>query len=93
MAARGGESAAASWRSRGLCRRSRLPEQIEDAAQRRGANGDRDRRAGVDGFHAAHEALRLAHGHGADGVVAQMAGDLAREVDAVLFVINRDGVD
>ena len=69
-----------------------VAQQVEDAPQRRRANGDGDRPAGVDSFHPAHEALRLAHRHGANGVVTKMAGDLAGEVNAVFFVINGDRV-
>ncbi len=70
----------------------RLAEQVEDAAEGLFADGHHDRRAGIDGGHAPHEAVGRRESDGADDVVAEVLGDLADEVDAPLFVLDLDRV-
>ena len=55
-------------------------DDVEDAAEALGADGHRDRAAGVADFHAADEAVGRVHGDGADRVLAEVLGDLEREV-------------
>ena len=57
----------------------RLAEQVEDAAERRLADGHRDRAAGVADLGAAREAVGGVHGHGAHAVVAEVLLHLADE--------------
>lgn len=66
-------------------------KQIEDAAERLVADGDLDGRAGVHGLHAAHHAVRRAHGDAADHIVAELLGDLADKLAAV--ALDLDGVE
>ena len=50
----------------------RLAEHVEDAAERRRADRHRDRAAGVDDFHAAHDGVGGRHGDGAHLVAADV---------------------
>src|SRR5262249_1303048 len=59
----------------------RLPEDVQDATERRGADRDRDRAAGVDDLHAALDAVRRGHGDCAHLVAADFLLDLADDVD------------
>ena len=59
----------------------RLAEQVEDPAQRRLADRDRDRPAGVEHLVAALEAVGGVHRDRADAVVAEVLLDLADQVD------------
>ena len=54
----------------------RLAEQIENPPQSLLAHGNRDRAAGVDGVHSAHEAVRGLHRHASYDVVAEHLRDL-----------------
>ena len=54
-------------------------KQIEDAAERLVADGDLDGRAGVYGLHAAHHAVRRAHGDTSRDAVSHMSGNLDHE--------------
>ena len=56
----------------------RLAEHVEDAAERRRADRHRDRRAGVDDLHAAHDAVGRRHGDGAHLVAADVLLHLGR---------------
>ena len=56
-------------------------EDVEDPAERRLADGDGDRRAGVLDLHATREAVRGVHRHGADAVIAEMLLHLHDQVD------------
>ena len=71
----------------------RLAEQVEDAAERRLADGHADRPAGVAHLGAAREAVGRVHGHGAHAVVAQVLLHLAdqdlRDVAGVLVGVGR----
>ena len=53
-----------------------LADDVQDAAERLGADRDRDGRARVDRLHAADEAVGRLHGDGPDPVVADLLGDL-----------------
>ena len=57
----------------------RLAEQVEDASERRLADGHRDRAAGVDDLHAAGEPVGGVHRDRAHAVVAEVLLDLAHE--------------
>ena len=57
------------------------PEDVEDAAERRLADRDGDRRARVLDVGAAGEAVGGVHRHGADAVVPEMLLDLGDQVD------------
>ncbi len=69
----------------------RLAEHVEDASQRRRADGHADRRAGVDRLGAAGQAVRRGHRHCAHPVVAEMLLDLADE--RITLALNLDGVE
>ena len=64
-------------RRRGLS--SGVPEHVEEAAERRRADGHRDRRAGVDGGGAAAQAVGRVHREAAHPVVAEVLLDLGDE--------------
>src|SRR4051794_7084430 len=57
----------------------RLAQDVEHAAERRGSNGNADRRARVDGLCATRQSVGRGHGNGAHPVVAEMLLDLADE--------------
>ena len=61
----------------------RLADDVDDAAERLLAHRDRDRRAGVDHRHAAHEAVGGGHGHRAHLALAEVLGDLEHELRGV----------
>ena len=63
-----------------------LPKHVEESPQRFRAHRDRDRRACVDCFHAAGEAIRGGHSNGTDPVVPQMLLGLQDERRSVLAV-------
>jgi peptide chain release factor 1 len=67
-----------------------LADHVHDAAQRRGPHRHTDLVAGVRGGLPAHQALGGVHGDAADGVLAQVLGDLDDEV-ALLVVDARVG--
>ena len=60
----------------------RLADDVDDAAERLGADRHRDRRAGVGHLLAAHQAFGGVHGDGADGVLAEMLRDLEHQAVA-----------
>ena len=60
----------------------RVAEQVEDPAQGRVADRDRDRRAGVDHLVAALQAVGRVHRHRAHAVVAEVLLDLADQLCA-----------
>ena len=66
--------------STGVAVVDRLAEQVEDPAQGRVADRDRDRAAGVDHLVAALQAVGGVHRHRADAVVAEVLLDLADQL-------------
>src|SRR5205085_2485268 len=56
-----------------------LAEQIEDAPERDLADGDSDRRSGVDDLEAAREAVGRVHRDRAHAIVTEVLLDLAHE--------------
>ncbi len=58
----------------------RLADHVHDPAQGLGTDGDHDRIARVDRFHAADKSVGRVHRDAADDVVAQVLGDLDHEV-------------
>ena len=71
-AGRGGSTSARRPCRRGACLVDRLADHVPDPAQRRVADGNRDRRAGVDDIGAAREAVGRVHRDGADAIVAEV---------------------
>ena len=67
----------------------RLADDVHDAAEGLLADRHRDRLAGVGDFLVADEALGGVHRHGADGVLAEMLGDLEDEPVAVVVGLER----
>src|SRR6266566_4252833 len=67
-----------------------LPDDVEDAAERRLAHRDGDRLARVHDLHAAHDAVRRAHRDGADLVAPDVLLDFGDELATVHF--HRDRV-
>ena len=65
----------------------RLADDINEPPQRIRADGHRDRRAGIDGLHAAHEAVGRIHRNGADAVLAKMLLHFADQVVIFSFEI------
>src|SRR5579875_4030288 len=57
-----------------------LAEHVEDTPERLGADGDRNRFAGVVGIHAALQAIGWPHCHAAYPVVAQVLLNFKREI-------------
>ncbi len=57
----------------------RFAEQVEDAPERRLADGNGDRRAGVDDLEAAREPVGGVHRDRAHAVIAEVLLDLAHE--------------
>ena len=78
----------------GLAFIHRLAQHVEDAAQRRLADGYGDRLAGIHDLHAAHHAVGRGHRHGAHLVPPDVLLHLGGQADrrAVAFVIDHDGV-
>ena len=72
----------------------RLADQVEHAAERRLADGHRDRRAGVDALLAADHAVGAAQGDAAHAAAAQVLLHLAGQVDlhALVLGLDLDGV-
>ena len=68
-----------------------LAEHVEDAAERRLADRHRDRRAGVDDVHAAHDAVGRRHRDGAHLVAADVLLHLGHDAD--LLAARRCRVD
>ena len=60
-----------------------LSQHIEDTSQGVFTHRHSNRRAGGDGFHASHQAVRGAHGNTSHGIVAQMLGYFHRQFTAV----------
>ena len=73
----------------------RAAEHVENAPEARIADGHLDRRARIFGFHAAHEAIRRAHGDAARDTVAEMLHDFDDEVDVEVFhlTLDRNGIE
>ncbi len=69
----------------------RLAEQVEHPPEGRFADRDRDRPAGVDHLHPAHQAVRAVQCHAPDDVVPQHLRHLDREVDRV--ALDPEGVE
>ena len=67
----------------------RLAEQVEDAAERFLADGDRHGLAGVDHFHAADQAVGGAQGDAADAIAAEVLLHFAGQVDRTPSVARR----
>ncbi len=67
----------------------RLADDIEDAPQRRGADGHLDLAAGVGHGLAARQAVGRIHGDGAHGVLAEMLGDFEHKALAVVAGLQR----
>jgi hypothetical protein len=59
----------------------RLTEHVEDATERGRADRHRDRRAGVDDVHAAHDGVGARHGDRAHRVATDVLLHLDRDVD------------
>jgi len=59
----------------------RLAEHVEDAAERLGPHGHRDRGAGIDRGHATRHAVGRLHRHRAHTILAEVLLDLADDVD------------
>ena len=55
---------------------NRLADDVHDAAERLGTDGNRDRAARVGHFLSTDETLRAVHGNGAHGVLAEVLGYL-----------------
>ena len=74
----------------------RLAEDVQDAAEGLAADRHRDRRAGVDGLHAADHAVGRLHGDAADLVLADVVRHFDDDVDGHLselaVVDDADGV-
>ena len=66
----------------------RLADDVDDAAERAFADGNRDRLAGVVHLLAAHETFGGVHRDGAHGRFAQMLGDFEHQPVAVIFVFR-----
>ena len=69
----------------------RLTQQVEDAAKAGIADRDGDGTAGVDGFHAARQAVGRAHGDAADDTAADLLLHLCGDGFAV--VLQRDSIE
>src|SRR5262249_7038624 len=67
----------------------RLADHIHDAAQRAGADRDRDRPAGIGYFLTTHQAVARIHRHGAHGRIAELLGDLEHQAAALVFRFQR----
>ncbi len=68
----------------------RLAQQIEHAAQRRVADGDRDGTARIHAVHPADHPVRAAQRDAADAPAAQVLLDFAGQVQADAFLIGHD---
>jgi len=64
----------------GLAVVDRVTDHVEDAAEALGPDGHRDGAAGVAHGHAADQPVGRVHRDGADGVLAEVLGDLERQV-------------
>ena len=53
-----------------------LPDDVDNAAERSGTDGNGDRAAGVPARLATNETLRTVHGNGSHDILAEMLGDL-----------------
>jgi hypothetical protein len=67
----------------------RLADDVDDAAERLGADRHRDLRAGVDHFLAAGEAVGRVHRDRAHGVLAEVLGDFEHQAVAVVVGLER----
>ena len=67
----------------------RLADHVHDAPERLVADRHRDRLAGIGDVLAAHQTLGRVHGDGADGVLAEMLGDLEHEALALVLGLER----
>jgi hypothetical protein len=70
----------------------RVAEHVEQPAHRLDPDRHRDRTTGVDRLHAADETVGRGHRDAAGGRVAQLLGDLERQVDALCSVLDADRV-
>ena len=74
----------------------RLAEDVEDAAEGLASDRNRDRRAGVDGLHAADHAVGRLHGDAAHLVLADVVrhfdDDVDRHFSELAVVDDADGV-
>ena len=68
----------------------RFAEQVEDAAERLLADRHGDGLAGVDDFHAAHQAVGGAQGDAADAIAAELLLHLAGQMDRDALVVGVD---
>ena len=87
LRAPGGGSASAPRPRPRLAVVDRLAEQVEDAAQGRVADRDRDRAAGVDHLVAALQAVGGVHRHRADAVVAEVLLHLADQLGRLAVLV------
>ena len=67
----------------------RLADDVHDAAERLGADGDADLRAGRRHRLAAGEAVGRVHGDGANDILAEVLGDLEHQAVAVVVGLER----
>ena len=71
------------------CFVDRLADDVDDAAERAGADRHHDRRAGVGDFLAAHQALGGVHRDGAHGGFAEMLRDFEHQAVAAVLGFDR----
>ena len=69
----------------------RLTEQVENTAQILIAYRHRDRSAGIDRLHTAHQAIRRFHRNAAHGILTDVLRNLDR--DHAAAVVDRDGIE
>ncbi len=67
----------------------RLADHVDDAPERAVADRNRDRRAGVAYFLAAHQTFAGIHGDGAHGRFAEMLGDFEHQAIALVVGLQR----
>ena len=73
---------------------NRLTKDVEYASEAFRADRDHDWMARVDSFHAAHQAVRRAHGDAARDAIAKMLHDLDDEVDVnARLALDGDGIE
>ena len=67
----------------------RIADHVDDAAEHLVADRHRDRRAGVGALLAADQTLGGVHRDGADGVLAEVLGDLEHQAVAAVLGLER----